>query len=51
MNDSVMAIATELYKNPELLQVMKLCIELSEQDRQNILTYIKNTKKVRNIGK
>lgn len=49
MNNSVMAIAAEVYKNPELLEVMKLCIEieLSEQDRQNILAYLKNTKKVR----
>lgn len=45
--DSVMGIATELYKDPQLLGFMKLCVELNEQDRQNILTYLENTKKVR----
>lgn len=47
MNDSVMGIAIELYNNPQLLEVMKLAMELNKQDIENIITYLENAKKVR----
>ncbi len=47
MNDSVMGIAIKLYRNQELLELIKLFEKLNGQDRQNILTYLRNAKKVR----
>ena len=43
----VMEIAAELYRNPELLEVMKLARELNGQDMHNVIAYLKNTRKVR----
>lgn len=43
MNDSVMGLVIELYRNPELLEFMKLYNKLNEQNRQKVLAYLKNT--------
>lgn len=47
MNDSVIGIAVEIYKNPDLQEVMECAQGLNHQDIQNVITCLENIKKSR----
>ena len=44
----VMAIAVELYRNPILMEVMKLAIESDQQTLRNVTDYLHSKKEVEN---
>ena len=47
MNDSVMGIAVDIYKNPDLQEVMECVRGLNHQDIRNVITCLENIKKSR----
>ncbi len=47
MNDSVMGIAVDIYKNPDLQEVMECVGGLNHQDIQNVITCLENISKSR----